>query len=356
MTVGYLRKAQKLFASKRYTQVIRLLEPQVFRYRENFDFFYMLGISCLQTSDFGGAFSYLRRSLSLRPLDENTLLALAVVHLKREEVQEALRNWFSVLDSNPNNKIAQKGIKIVKRFPEEGPAALFETGRHLKLVPVKQLNILPVIGILAGVFAVIALAGFIISLVADLPKEKRDVGINLDLGEIENYVQNPDSAYYILTENEVKKTYNLAYKYFRNGQDNYARRELNRLMLSNASQSIKNNAKIMIDYVRVPDFTSLETDFTYQDVMEDPVLYDGCYVLWKGKNADLDINEERIAFDFLVGYHTGQQLEGTVACISKKGLNIHPGESAEVLGQVIYSGSGFYIRIISYHIILPEMN
>lgn len=356
MTVSYLRKAQRLFAAKRYSQVIRLLEPQVFRYRENFDFFYMLGISCLQTNDYGGAFSYLRRSLSLRPLDENTLLALAVVHLKREEIQDALRNWFSVIDSNPDNKIALKGIKMAKRFTEESAAMLFENGRHLKLIPVKQLNIVPVMGILVAVFALIALSGFIISRVADLPGEKRDIGVDLGIGKIENYVQNPDSAYYILTESEVIKTYKLAYKYFRKGQDNYARRELNRLMLSNASQGIKNNAKIMINYVKVPDFTNLETDFSYFDVMEDPVLYDGCYVLWKGKNSNLDITDERIAFSFLVGYHTGQQLEGTVTCISNKGLNIHKGEAAEILGQVVYTGSGFYIRVISYHIIIPENN
>ena len=84
-------KAQKLYRTKKYSHVIRFLEPQVFRYRENFKFYHLLGMSCLRTGDFGGAFSYLRRGIDLNHGDIETLLGLAVIHLKRRETAEAIR-------------------------------------------------------------------------------------------------------------------------------------------------------------------------------------------------------------------------------------------------------------------------
>lgn len=331
-----------------------MLEPQVFRYRESYQFYYILGISCLRTGDYGGAFSYLRRSLSLKPLEENTLLGLSVVHLKREETQEAIRNWFSVLDNNPKNKIAERGLRYIKRMSEDGPASLFMQNRHLRLIPEQRVNPLPlIIGFAAGIIMVI-LSGIIISQAVKPAPNIRNIKIDLSLKKIEEIVQNPENATFILTEDEVKKTYRQAYRYFQQGKDNAARRELNRLMLSNASESIKTNAKIMIDHSRVPEFTSIDAEYSYNDVNSSPLIYEGCYIKWKGMISNLDINEERIAFDFLVGYHTREVLEGIVVCVSRIPFRPNNGEAFELLAQIVNTQEGFYLRLIAYHKILPE--
>ena len=74
-----LKKATKLFKAGKYSKVLLLLESQVFRYRQSFDFFYLLGISCLRSSDYGGGYSYLQRAINIKPDDINTLAGLAVV-------------------------------------------------------------------------------------------------------------------------------------------------------------------------------------------------------------------------------------------------------------------------------------
>ena len=109
-----LKKADRLFASGRYSDVIHLLEPQVYMYREHPRFYYLLGMSCLQVGDFGGAYSYLSRSGQLAPDDVDSLLGLAAVHLRRNETQDALRLWLDVLDVDPRNPQARRGLAALR--------------------------------------------------------------------------------------------------------------------------------------------------------------------------------------------------------------------------------------------------
>ncbi|MCK5672653.1 MAG: hypothetical protein KAH95_04715, partial [Spirochaetales bacterium] len=114
-----LKKASGLFKAGKYKQVLQLLEPQVFRYRQSFDFYYYLGISCLNTSDFGGGYSYLQRAITLKPDDINTMAGLALVHLKRQESSEAIQQWFQILDIEPNNKLAKRGLETLKKYTKQ---------------------------------------------------------------------------------------------------------------------------------------------------------------------------------------------------------------------------------------------
>jgi hypothetical protein len=58
MPKSVLTRARQLFRRRRFSQVIRLLESQVSRYRNNSQFYALLGTACLHTGDFGGAESY----------------------------------------------------------------------------------------------------------------------------------------------------------------------------------------------------------------------------------------------------------------------------------------------------------
>ena len=358
MGENHLKKANKLFSKKKYTQVIRMLEPQVFKYREDFDFYYLLGISCLHTRDFGGAFTYLKRSLSLKPLDEKCLLALAVVHLKRQETQEAIRNWFSVLDNNPKSKAAQRGLKIIKRLGPEKENIIFQQGRYLKIMPPQPKNISLQIMILCGVF-LIAISGFTISKMFQEKEIERNVEID-KVGEFSNFLEESGKEVFTLTKKEVIDLYNKAYSYFNQGKDNIARRTANIILLSNASEKIKINAQIIVDNAVTPNFSTIDTNFTFREIYEEPIIYNDCYVSWKGMVSNLILDDKYITFDFLVGYHTLENYEGTVYCkaeISKLSAMINNGDAAEILARIKYSANSFNLEVVSYHKILPgEIN
>lgn len=351
MAENYLKRARQLFKRKKYSHVISMLEVQVFRYRENYGFYYLLGVSCLETNDIGGALSYLKRSLSLKPLNVDSLLGLAVVHLRREETQEAIRNWFSVLDFDPDNKIAKRGLKYVKNPKIDYSENFYDIKKLRKLLPVKQFSIHPVIYIIVSGMLLISLLGIVISNTAGKLDVKRSIGIDLTIPDLESYIENPDGAFYIVTEKEAQEVYKLGSRLFSQGKDNRARPFLNKLLFSNASIKLKELAKIMIDYSRVPDFTTIDTTFEYEKIKADPLLYNGCYVQWRGMNSNLIQDGNKIAFDFLVGYDTKENLKGVVR--SKVGsLNEipNPGDSCEILAMVAADPESmdFELYVISY--------
>ena len=97
MKAGSLAEARKLYRARRFADVIRVLEPDVFKFRESFEYFQLLGFSCLHAGDLGGAFSYISRARQLVDDDVSVLLGLAAVHFRRAENETALKRWLEVL-------------------------------------------------------------------------------------------------------------------------------------------------------------------------------------------------------------------------------------------------------------------
>lgn len=160
---GTFQKATELYQKGQYNEVIHLLEPQIFRFRESREFYYLLGMSCLRTHDVGAALTYLQRSGDLSEVpDVNTLLGLAMAHLHRQENAEAVRYWLRVLESEPKNGRALKGLDFLRSEPkqerindmlEEGRLdRLLPKERYRRRIPGKVVVILLLAGALGGLF------------------------------------------------------------------------------------------------------------------------------------------------------------------------------------------------------------
>ena len=104
-------------------------------------------------------------------------------------------------------------------------------------------------------------------------------------------------------------------------------------------------------YVREPNFSTLKVSFPYSEVMELPILYEDCYVIWRGKIANLTIGEDRLVFEFLVGYHDEKQLEGVLPVIFDFGLNVSNGDNIELLAQIVIEEGMIGLKGVSIHII-----
>lgn len=348
-----LKRAAKLFRAKKYSRVLQLLEPQVFRYRESFRFFHLLGMSCLHTGDFGGAYSYLQRAVSIKPADIPSLLGIAVVHLRRQETAEALRIWFQVLDDDHNNAYANRGLKLLKRNVDTDKfIELTESEKIKNLVP-SQRNFTPLIAgiavsvcILAAVILYPIIGGF----VENRLHPKRSEISRLDLDIQESYVNdNAENPRYRIDEKELKKNYTQIIALFHDYKDNLARREINRLLLSNASKELKGKLLLLEGHIRTPSFSSLGTNFPYGEVAEDPLLYEKCYVIWKGRVSNLRVESDAIRFDFLVGYETGRIVEGIVPVTVPFAVDIDPAYPIEILGQVKLRNNGILLQAESVH-------
>lgn len=354
-----LSKARRLFRRRKFAKLISLLEPQVFMYRESAEFFFMLGVSCLYTGDYGGAHSYLRRSAQLTEDDAEALVGLAAVHLKRRENQEALRLWLDVLDRHPNHRVAKRGLSLLQKTDD--PAELSEQlsdNRIHRLFPKPGFAMPRWVGVAATVAALGAAGWYfgpgIASQIRERLTERRPGYEVLEMDRQDEGLTSSQGEFrYILTKAEIENTYNRVARLFNDFRDNLARREINRLLLSNASESIKSRLRLLTDYTTEPDFTSFEDNFDYADVAAEPWLYDGCYVRWKGRATNVVVSSERIAFDFLVGYHTDEVLQGIAEAELQFAARVEPGDPLEVISRVRYGPDGFRLEVTGLRRLAP---
>ncbi|GAG46353.1 unnamed protein product, partial [marine sediment metagenome] len=136
---------------------------------------------------------------------------------------------------------------------------------------------------------------------------------------------------------------------FNRYRDNLTLVEINRLLNSNASRGIKNVASLLRDHIAKPNFSNFQDNFTLSQVREEPGLYQGCFVIWKGKITNLLISETDIRFTFLVGYHDEEELEGTLPTVLGFAANLSNGDNLEILAQLIFEETHLRLQGLSIH-------
>jgi len=360
MPTDVLKSAGKLFRKRKFSQVIRLLEQQIFRFRDSSEFYLLLGNSCLFSGDYGGADSYLKRAAQLRSNHVNTLLGLAAVALKRAHTEEAINNWLKVLDLEPNNRTARRGLDLVRKYSISGAADLSEISDSRlfrDILPPRPFNrsiiILPLLILLAGTLSLAALYFILPLLPAKTVGRPGLPDIELSTGQ-PALISMEGDYHYILTEKDILTSFKNAKKYLTDFRDNMALKELNRILYSNASAYVKEKARLLTTFVQKPDFTTVKDIFTYNEVHKESLLYSGCYTVWSGKVANLVIGRENITFDLLVGYHEQKELLGIVPVSLDFGAELENGTDLEVLGRIESEAGMLSIKGISIHRLLQK--
>ncbi len=348
-----LGDARRLFRARRFHDVIRGLEPEVFRYRESFDFYLLLGSSCLRTGDLGGAYSYLGRARQLRPESTSALLGIAAIHFRKGETDKALALWLECLEHEPSNAAARRGMEFLRKGPsKEQIQELADSPRMASLYPplpprfgaVKVTAAVSVILIAAG------LAYLGIRMFSAAVRERpgvSDVEIPPDLPRL--IEADSQGSRFALSEKEITKTFQSAKNHLLEYRDNVAAVELNRILLSNAVLAVKERARMLQGFVSTPDFTTFRDGYTYAEVAKDPALYNAACVSWKGKIANLEIGKSAIRFDLLVGYQTEKELEGTVPVSMGFAAELQNGDPYEVLARVASADGTLRLDCISLH-------
>jgi len=347
MAEGYIQRATRLLKRRRFREVVRLLEPQVFQYRQNLQFYYLLGVSSLYAGDVRGAESYLSRAHQINESHVDVLLGLAAVDFRKGELEESLAKWLQVLEHEPDNRIAKRGLEVLRSDPRV-QAYRTRTGLASRLYPPlpSQRHVGRVV---LAVTLVMAVAAAIPVLIRST-REEREGLEEARLPGGEDSLIAPEGTYrYELSEREVKAVFTKIRRLFNERRDNLCLVEINRLLLSNASRAVKETAAMLRDYIERPNFSTIKDSFSYSEVRAEPYLYQGCYVVWTGKIANLEIGTEVIRFDLLVGYQEEKELEGIVPVSLDFGAALTNGNNLEILGQVALNDGGIYLYGLSIH-------
>ena len=375
MPSSILEQAKKQFAKGNYQQVINLLEPHVTQYiasndtkdilynasfNKSFPFYLYLGLACLHAGDIGGAVDYLTCARRIKMTDPDLLCAQAVLFLRRGDTARAIDYYLEAVEYNPNHELARLGLEFIRTHnTPEAIGEAVQSGEIKKFYP--RPGVRTYIKKKIVFFAALAVAG-LIALIAILVSVRLPLQIRIrhnnraDLSALTLVADekarpiDTDGTYrYNLSEKEVLTAYRNAQKYFQDSRDNLAQIEVNRILSSNAAHSIKQKARLLMDYFAKPGFDTVRDIPSYSEVRADIPLYLDCWTIWSGRATNIQSDGDNTSFDLLVGYSERIQLEGVVPIFCNFSVRIDSERPIEVLGKIQQRGGILFLKAAGIH-------
>ncbi|HOC29427.1 MAG TPA: hypothetical protein PKH40_07090 [Treponemataceae bacterium] len=350
MPTTVLERARRAFFRKRYHDVITLLEPNILQYKDSFQFYMCLALACLYSGDIGGATSYFQRARQIKMRDPDLLAAQAALFLRRGDTHQAVEYYLEALEYAPEHRLAKKSLNFIRKHGDpETISAMVETGRIIKFYPrlKKNFSLRQTLTFMASIIILCILGIVSIRVIAS----RMELADRADLAHLElsgtdkkTSLDIGGSYRYILTEKEILSSYQKAQQYFQNWRDNVAQKEINRILLSNASAGIKQKTRLLMTYLSEPGFDTLKDRFDYQEILADPPLYQDCWVIWNGMATNIVSTDNTMEFDFLVGYDMRNNLQGIVPVRVSSVLTFDTGRSFELLGKVSFDNGVLVLK------------
>lgn len=318
--------AHDFMRARKFSKAIIVLQNAKEIYEEIFDYWLLIGTAYLYSGDIGSAWSSFEEARKIKLTDVNLLIGQAAIYLRRGDTDRALLYYLDVLEYDPNNKTAKNAMEFLRRNGDYNTICRWsETGKLAKFYPPIGANYGLIIKTLFSIF-IVAAAVFFVSTRLTLvkPSKLQVVGERADLSSIvvsEEDLRNAQEINvtgedypYVLTNEEIAESYDLALRYFQSYRDNAAQVEVNRINSSNATLAIKQTSQLLGGYLYNPEptFDTLTDNPPYADVAKDPLLYLNCFVVWSGRVSNARLAEDGYRCDLLVGYDKGQRVEGIV--------------------------------------------
>jgi tetratricopeptide (TPR) repeat protein len=353
-----LTKALRLARQKKFNQAMKVLEYEEKRFQDSFAFNYIFGLCCLHTRDFGNAVEYFRQARDKRPKEPLILLGMAALYLNRGDTDRAVNFYLEIQELDANNRLAKKALKIIRDCgAKDTLSEWLDSDQIYKLFPPFPTPPFTIASVLIPAFCLIAVllvgGGILVKQNRlSLPFFRlaaRDgySGSMLAMEELNNPVQIDGFFLYTLTPEDILARYKEGQNYFAEHRDEKAKAVFNEILESNAADSIKNKSRILISYMNEPGFDTFKRDdnFSYSEVINDPVKYRNVYVIWRGMAANVKSFDNFTAFDLMVGYDTRKTVEGFLAVEFNFAIQVNPEQPLEVLGRVVPTTDTRKIRL-----------
>ncbi len=353
MAQDVLTIAWRFMRRRQFATAIKLLEAREETYEENFEYYVILGIACLYVGDIGSSVSYFQHARKIKLTDTRLLLGQAAIFLRRGDTDRALQYYMEVKENEPANKVALDAMEFIRtRGDYDTICRWVDTGRIEQFYPPLGVNPQKVAAIVAPTVCFIL---GIVLVFAFFPRKNYYKGERLDLTELSLSVDEKNNAQekdlsgqtygYILSDKQISKSYLDAMDYFQSHRDNAAQVEINRLLNSNASVSIKKKAQVLMGYLEEPTFDTLTDNPLYKAVEAEPALYLDSWVSWGGKITNAVVFEDgSYSCQLLVGYETGEVVEGIITVRFASEPNITPDQPVKILGKISLEDGKIYLK------------
>jgi tetratricopeptide (TPR) repeat protein len=350
-----LSKAANLARSKNYEAALKTLKDEEDRYYGSFKYYYLYGVICLYSGAFVDALASFKQARNIKMKDPYTLLGLAVLHLKRMNTVQAVDYYLDVQELKPKNKISKKALAVIRKHSDSEALSDWLTPERLaKLfppIPFPGVSVKMAVSSVLILIAALVLFFGIFSRIRSMPSPRPSAQFALSSQERSEPVETGGSYMYIFTRDQATDYYDKALSFFTSYRDEAAKIYLNRILESNASENLKNKARLLISYTEVPGFDNFKQgdNPSFSDVISEPAVYRDVYVIWRGMATNLEITDEAVRFDFLVGYDTRRTLEGIVPVVFTLPVSVNTERPLEVLGRIKLSGAGISLEGAAIH-------
>jgi len=325
---------------------MRLLQPEVLRYHGSFSYHYILGAVCLRVGEFGSALTYLRLAREINGRDPRAILGLAALYLRRGDTERAVDLYLEALEIDPGSRAAKSAMGMIRRRAgTDGFAEWLEAGRLRSLYPpipfpgISAKAAAAAFGAAAAACAVafgaMVHAGLAPNPLRPLGPRELPYGLALTWAERAAPLSPGGEGRHALDRGQAIEAYERALALFSSHRDEAARISLNRILDSNASEGIKNRARLMMGFLETPGFDTFRRDdnVSHAQAWQDPRLHSGVHVIWRGIASNVSIADRETSFDLLLGYDSPRIVEGVVSVAFPHAVPVPEG-ALEVLGRI----------------------
>jgi len=346
---SFLNSVAILAKKRNYEGALTALKYEEERYYGSFKYYYLYGLICLYAGNYAEAHENFNLARKIKINDPNLMLCFAVLYLKRMDTVQAVHYYLEVQELDKNNKLAKKALAVIRKYSSGEAISDWMTENLSKLFPpipapfITTKTIINIALILAAAF--IVFFGILVNVKAvpnPFRKNQRPTAdFVLSNQERKETVQVDGYYKYILTRDQAINLYDKALSLFTSYRDEEAKKSLNRILESNASEGLKSRARLLMDNMQVPGFDNFKKSDNpaLADVRSEPVIYRNVHVIWRGMATNVTVTDEGTTFDLLVGYDTRKILEGIVPVVFFSPVSINTEKPLEVLGKITVNAS-----------------
>ncbi|UPA16011.1 tetratricopeptide repeat protein [Borrelia coriaceae] len=351
-----INKSISYYNSQKYSDAIKLLEKEIFFYKNYYFYHYILGMSYLRMGNLGNAQTYLKKAYTLNPTEPDVKQSIAILLAAQGKEDKAIQIWLKMIEENQEIERSELSLETIRKNPIQGALFLNRNKIYARLFPKLKVKtgqnlskLIRILIIIAGL-AFLLIAIFLIihsNETIKLPLSVPNINTKKNINNIAAYIddikindkekiENQEGQFvFILTETEIKNSFQKIKTHLKKGKDNFARIEINKILNSNASESIKLKAKNLASFISRPDFITFNDFLILKEIKKNPLIYSNVYVKWEGIANNIEKKENITYFDFYVGYNKNV-LEGIIPTKTTFDIDINFKDCVEILGQIEY--------------------
>lgn len=340
-------RAYTLIKKKKYKKAKNFLLSNKIKISHDADALAMLSFADIFLNDFYGAEELARKSLREDSFCFNGMLAKAYVSLHNGHRENALREYFRILDLYPESKIAKDNIERIRFLTNNAKGD--EINPRAYLLGKRQLSVSKFI-ILIPIAFILTFASYI-TIDRLYPKIKY-VLLDKDQKELREKLENvylfegledgkiPDSAKSpTYSPREVAEMFDKAKNNMRSASVNEAVMIINGALKSDINEYLKERFRVLKQFVIAPDYNIFRESPDYLTVVENYDLYNGGYVKWKADvNRVVQTNVDGVPKKkarLLIYDINNKDIAGVADLIVNVTVTLEPKNYIEVYGKIL---------------------